>query len=155
MKTLSTLCRECGRCCQSLVLPVAKPLQKAIMESWLDARGCEVVGENEDTFYVSVNSPCPHLVSSGRKSGLSKSGSFACDIYENRPEGCRIFDGSKYDFLNCAWKSIPKNYITLEKAGIECPFCKKAGIRLRRYKQDHLWITEYRCPNGHIFQKES
>jgi hypothetical protein len=42
----------------------------------------------------------------------------------------------------------------LVKAGIECPFCKRPGIRLRRYKQGAFWITEYRCSNGHIFSKE-
>jgi Fe-S-cluster containining protein len=87
-----------------MVLPVVKPLQKSIMVDWLDARGCKVVKETNDTIYVEIDSPCPHLTKSGNK--------FSCEIYYQRPQGCRIFDGSKFDFLDCAWKD---NYVILEK----------------------------------------
>jgi ribosomal protein L14E/L6E/L27E len=53
------------------------------------------------------------------------------------------------------FKKSDYKYVVIQKSDDRCPFDHKQGIRLRRYKQDHLWITEFRCPNGHIFQKES
>jgi Fe-S-cluster containining protein len=88
-----------------MVLPVVKPLQKSIMVDWLGARGCRVVKETNDAMFVEIESPCPHLIKSA--------GKFSCEIYNERPEGCRIFDGRKFDFLECAWK---ENYVVLEKS---------------------------------------
>jgi Fe-S-cluster containining protein len=92
---------------------VVKPLQKAVMDDWLKARGCEIVSENEDTVYVKVDSSCPNLKKS--------EDGWWCEIYYKRPEGCRIFDGTKYDFLKCAWKNkvLVKptfSHVILEKA---------------------------------------
>jgi len=100
----SKLCLSCGKCCQFMVLPLVRPLQKAmenIMVDWLDARGCEVIRETADTLYVKVDYPCPHVIGKG------------CGIYKSRPEGCKVFDGRKFDFLDCAWK---ESYVVLEKA---------------------------------------
>lgn len=103
---LSSLCKTCGACCKVMVLPVVKPLQKAVMEEWLEARGCEVVREDGGAMYVKVDLPCPHLMKSDE--------GWSCDTYENRPAGCRMFDGSKYDFLKCKWTEL--RHIILEKA---------------------------------------
>jgi hypothetical protein len=149
---MTDICKNCGKCCQCLVLPVVKPLQKALMGDWLKVRGCEIVSEDESAVYVKVDSQCPHLKKSINP--VEQESGWSCEIYNERPEGCRIFDGRNVPFLDCAWKSIPKNYI-LEKSNLECPFCKRPGTRLRRYKQGAFWIVEYRCPNGHIFQKEN
>jgi len=106
MRSLSEICKSCGACCKTMVLPVVKPLQKAVMLDWLDVRDCQVVRETEDTMYVQVNKPCPQLVKG--------EDGYTCTIYEGRPEGCKVFDGRKFDFLDCAWK---ENYVVLEKAG--------------------------------------
>lgn len=111
MKNLSELCQSCGKCCKCLVLPVKKPLKKAVMEEWLSTRGCEVVREDTDTMYVMVNQPCPSLLEQRWKNGTS---TYSCGIYKSRPEGCQVFDGRKFDFLDCAWKE--QKYVVLEKA---------------------------------------
>ncbi len=107
--TLSSLCKTCGNCCKAMVLPVRKPalLKKAQTEEWLSARGARIVSEDAETLYVKVDLPCPHLNKSDE--------GWTCDQYENRPEGCREFDGTKFDFLNCRWKSVD-HILDLEKA---------------------------------------
>jgi Fe-S-cluster containining protein len=89
-----------------MVLPVSMPIQKSLMMDWLDARGCEVVAKTDDTLYVKIDYPCPNLTKSEN--------GFGCDIYSSRPEGCRIFDGRNYEFLDCVWKE--ERYVILEKA---------------------------------------
>jgi Fe-S-cluster containining protein len=99
MKNKSELCQSCGKCCQCIVLPVVKPLQKSesVFCDWIDVRGCKIIKATDDTLYIEINSLCPNLSKSD--------GKYRCEIYYQRPEGCRIFDGSKYDWLNCAWKN--------------------------------------------------
>jgi len=91
-----------------MVLPVVKPLQKAVMEEWLKARGCEILREDGDAIYVKVDLPCQHL-------NKSEDG-WTCDIYdtEGYPKGCRLFDGTQYDFLKCKWKE--QEHVVLEKS---------------------------------------
>jgi Fe-S-cluster containining protein len=149
MKTsLSDLCKKCGACCKCLVLPVPKPLNKAIFEDWLDARGCEIVGRAGGTVYVKIDHPCPHLNKSDE--------GYKCDQYFSRPEGCRMFDGSKYPFLNCAWKKAQPimAHVVLEKSGGKCPIDGSQGVLLRRYKEGVYWVREYRCRKGHIFSEQ-
>ncbi len=145
----SELCKTCGKCCQCLVLPVVRPdgMNKAIMEDWLDARGCEVIRETKDNLYVKFPYPCPHLSKSDK--------GFTCGMYHQRPQGCRIFDGSVYDFLDCAWKKAETRYVVdLKKSGYVCPMCGKSAVQVgSRYKQDHLWVRKFRCPKGHIFEE--
>jgi len=102
----SEACQSCGKCCQRMVLPVVRPLQKSesVFCDWIDARGCKIIKSTNDVLYIQVDSPCPNLIKSN--------GKFSCEIYDGRPEGCRIFDGSKYEWLDCAWK---ENYVVLEK----------------------------------------
>jgi Fe-S-cluster containining protein len=107
MKVLSQVCRDCGECCKFMVLPVISSMNKSIMESWIKARGCEVLKDAGSTIYVKINVPCPHLNKSEN--------SFSCSIYADRPEGCRLFDGRNYDFLKCAWNQLPK-FVILEKS---------------------------------------
>lgn len=109
---LSALCKTCGNCCKSFVIASKKPLQKAVMEDWLDKRGVQIVAEDHDAIYLKIDLPCPHLVKSDD--------GWSCDIYHNRPSGCRDFDGTKYDFLKCKWKEI--DHVILEKAKREKPF---------------------------------
>jgi Fe-S-cluster containining protein len=104
---MSNVCKRCGNCCKCLVLPVKKPLNKSIMNNWLSVRDCEIVKEDYDSTYVKINYKCPHLVKSVNE--------YLCDIYEDRPNGCREFDGRNYDFLDCALKKLPK-LVILEKS---------------------------------------
>ena len=104
----SNLCKTCGKCCQCLVLPITRPdgMNKAITEDWLNARGCEIVRETKDNLYVKLPYPCPHLSKSDK--------GFTCEMYHQRPQGCRIFDGSTYDFLDCAWKKAETKYVVTD-----------------------------------------
>jgi hypothetical protein len=122
MKTKSEQCQECGKCCKCMVLPLAMPMQKSesVMMDWLDARGCQIVGHTEDILYVKIDHPCPSLTKSGN--------SFGCGVYNSRPEGCRVFDGRNYDFLDCAWK---ENYVILEKGGPSRSLGRVGSIRLK------------------------
>jgi hypothetical protein len=114
------------------------------MVDWLNARGVEIIGENIMDYFVRINQPCPHLVKSDDE--------FSCDIYEQRPDGCRIFDGTRYDFLKCAWKT-KDNFVVLEKS-TKCPICGKSGVQIgSRFKRDHLWVRRFRCSSGHIFEE--
>jgi len=119
MDRKSFLCQHCGKCCESIVLPVQKPLEKSVMLEWLEARGGEIVAEQPETWYIKLNSPCPRLEKSG--------GRVLCKGYENRPQGCRIFDGTTLDWLDCAWKD-PNHYVVKaapikwqSKTGLENP----------------------------------
>lgn len=105
----SELCRRCGKCCECLVLPIDQPkiMNKSIMSDWMDARGLQVVKENKDNLYVKINYPCPHL----NKSDKGNEVTYRCGMYHQRPQGCRIFDGSTYDFLDCAWKKAEMKYV--------------------------------------------
>jgi Fe-S-cluster containining protein len=83
------------------------------MDEWLGARGCQVVAEDAGAVYVKIDVPCPHLEKS--EDGWS------CNIYYRHPEGCKVFDGTRYDFLQCAWKNkaLVKptfSHVILEKA---------------------------------------
>ena len=149
MKTsLSDLCRSCGECCKCLVLPVEKPLNKAMFEEWLEARGGTVVAKAGGRVYVKIDTPCPHLTKSEE--------GYTCDMYMSRPEGCRMFDGSHYDFLDCKWKKAKPTmaHYVLEKSGGKCPIDGKQGVLLRRYKEGAYWVREFKCPKGHIFSEQ-
>jgi|GEM_PF-4090802 len=113
-KTKSELCQGCGRCCEVMVLPLVKPLRKSEFENWLGVRGGKIIKSDNDVVYAEIYAPCPQL-------SKSDDGKFSCDIYGDHPDGCKIFDGAQYDFLDCAWKD---KYVVLEKA-MKCNTCGK------------------------------
>jgi transcription elongation factor Elf1 len=149
----SELCKRCGKCCQCLVLPVTRPteINKAIMEDWLDARGCEIIRETKDNLYIKLPYSCPSLV----KSDSGGEPIYKCNKYHQRPQGCKIFDGSVHDFLDCAWKKAEMKYVVdLKKSGYTCPMCGKTAVQVGpRFKRDYLWVRRFRCPKGHIFEE--
>jgi hypothetical protein len=131
----SDTCRSCGNCCKKLVLPVNKPLEKSnqsLMFNWLEARGLDIINEVGDILYVKIDTKCPHLKlnteSTYSKNGLVKSAkiSYECDIYSERPEGCRLFDGRNLDFLDCMLKS-KDSFVVLEKS-------IKGSIGMRKFQ---------------------
>jgi Fe-S-cluster containining protein len=95
-KLLNTLCIKCQKCCKVLWFIVHKPdeveeIQKLI--NFYQVRGFKTILSNEK-FIVEFDQPCPHLTIDG------------CDIYSNRPEVCRNYDG-RADFGNeCLWSKI-------------------------------------------------
>jgi Fe-S-cluster containining protein len=109
---------------------VKKPLQKAVMMDWLDTRGCEVIKEDTDTVYVKIDQPCPHLLEHRWKNGTS---SYSCEIYKSRPEGCQVFDGRKYDFLECSWKD---KFVVLEKSPFKMAKQQRGEEEVVRQKKE-------------------
>jgi hypothetical protein len=104
MDKKSWQCQHCGKCCKCMVLPVQRPLQKSVFLDWLQARGGKVIAEAPDVLYVKIDSICPRLEKSN--------GRVSCRPYEERPPGCRVFDGSTLDWLDCAWKDPFKYVVT-------------------------------------------
>jgi hypothetical protein len=42
----------------------------------------------------------------------------------------------------------------LIKTGGRCPHDGRQGIQIRRYRQyNGMWVRQYRCPDGHIFEE--
>jgi len=141
-KTKSELCRSCGKCCQIMIFPIVLPVNKSLFEDWLKIRGGRIV-KSDNTLYAEIYAPCPYL-------NKSESGIFSCSIYDNRPDGCKQFDGTKYDFLDCAWKD---KFVVLEKA-IKCEICGKAVTQMgSRFKRGNLWVRRFRCSKGHVFEE--
>jgi len=129
-----------------MVLPVPRLMKSVMTTDWLGARGCDIVGEDKFTFFVKVNSPCPHLVKS--------EGKFSCDIYKSRPEGCRIFDGRSYDFLDCAWK---EKFVVLEKGfktGFRAAKGEKGEEEAARERKEKKESGDY-TPNEERFKERA
>ena len=69
-------CKRCGECCRVIVFGMA--YGGADWNEYYYARGCRLV----QGVGLVVPSICPHLQQHGD--------GFACDIYDTRPELCRI-----------------------------------------------------------------
>jgi hypothetical protein len=139
----SFLCQHCGKCCECMVLPVQRPMQKSVMLEWLHARGGKIVAEADSTLYVKINSPCPHLTKSGSK--------YLCKSYESRPQGCRIFDGSTIDWLKCAWKDTNR-YVISKGFSMKRPKSGKVGSIGRLHKPAFSSDQKKRLARRHAIQ---
>lgn len=67
--------------------------------------------------------------------------------------------GSRWEVVQKIKEGGHKPAITIDEvgevkksSGITCPYDGLNGIQLRRYKQDAVWIREFRCPRGHVWQ---
>jgi len=115
MTTKSDLCLKCGKCCQFFILEIRKPdLPSEVMayEAWFAARGMIVVRAYANRWRLKFPWPCPHsktliindvdLLSGERRHEEN----WLCDIYLERPDICRRFDGrleDRRDGLDCLW----------------------------------------------------
>lgn len=115
MPTKSELCKNCGECCQFFVVMIRKPDPFMINDTreWFKARGIQIIRETKREWRLKIPLPCPHLdryIESWNNNGLMCAGNskFSCNIYDERPNVCRIFDGrlqDSRDGLNCLWKT--------------------------------------------------
>ena len=78
------ICIECQECCKTLAVPYYTADNDTI--EFYSIRGCERV-INDQGAYLLIPFSCPHLIEDG------------CDIYEDRPEVCREYDGRKVLFM--------------------------------------------------------
>jgi len=108
VKAKQRLCLGCLECCRRLLFPVKVPpmlgksddeATRAMIEFYT-AHGCEARGQLSaaGVAYVTVIAPvpCPHLTAGG------------CDIYADRPDVCRRYDGRLDPVLKdvCRWKEL-------------------------------------------------
>ena len=122
----SRLCRSCGNCCKTIIFEVRKPdlpdEQKIFVEWVTRGRGCKILREFDKFWRVRVHHPCPHL-EKYESNDEPKLVEYRCDIYQDRPENCRRFDGRlapKWDNLKCAWTGEGQHGID-NKQGLATP----------------------------------
>lgn len=99
-------CRACGLCCKSFSIVYNKKLEKIdpimfseiIRFNDLDSKGLIEVKEEKDSFEVTFNFPCKHLI--------EKDGMFSCDIYnpDSRPLLCQEYPYDETIIKDCPFK---------------------------------------------------
>jgi len=89
------LCLQCMECCKILAIPADVFSPRAI-ELYV-TRGCWLASISGGRRGVVIPYPCPHLTPKG------------CNIYEQRPQDCRDYNGTKDPLMKdkCLW--IKKN----------------------------------------------
>lgn len=94
---LHSICIACQKCCKTIAMDTQYPYEPDVIEFY-EMRGFKVSMLSNGTCRLATeNLPCPHLVDSG------------CSVYANRPEVCRIFDGSQFPDIDCAWNDFFKS----------------------------------------------
>ena len=88
----SQLCLECMECCKILKIP-HREFPTLSIRAFYEVRGCTILLER-GIFYIIVPYFCPHLTPKG------------CDIYEDRPQDCKNYDGRDDSAVNCKWKEL-------------------------------------------------
>lgn len=86
------LCLKCKKCCALIGIETKHRYEPDLVEFY-KTRGFKCYNINGGYLGVVLNFPCPHLTDTG------------CDIYKNRPNVCRNFDGRE-NFLTkdfCLW----------------------------------------------------
>lgn len=87
-------CNQCGRCCRTLVVKIAKPDEE--MGKIMEWRGVNVVDIDKDTSAIIVDDfKCKFLSRANR-----------CLIYNDRPEMCRKYPNIPNTTIlkNCGFK---------------------------------------------------
>ena len=94
-KKKSKLCLQCLECCKVIAIPVEHVSPETI-ELYV-ARGCWLAPLSGGRYGIVIPFPCPHLTPEG------------CDMYNNRPQVCKDYDGKKDPLMadKCLW--IKKN----------------------------------------------
>lgn len=93
----SKLCLQCMECCKILAVPIELKYIHPESIAFYVARGCWIAPLSGGRLGIVVPFPCPHLTPEG------------CDMYENRPQECRDYDGTRDPLMSdkCLW--IKKN----------------------------------------------
>jgi len=88
------LCLRCLECCKVFYIPVR--IATEAEKEFYEARGCTIENFRGNEVVV-IPLPCPHLTPEG------------CDIYDERSEICKSYDGTKDPLMKdkCLW--IEKN----------------------------------------------
>ena len=96
-KEKSDLCLTCLACCKALAIPTPYVYSNAEFKEFYRVRGCGIVPVTGEEFsLVWLRIACPHLTIEG------------CDIYEDRPEWCKKYDGRLDPLMKdiCKWEEL-------------------------------------------------
>ena len=100
-KMKSELCLRCLECCKLFYIPVSPDLLARRVIEFHKARGCSTILLHGNIPVVVIPFQCPHLTPEG------------CDIYGERPEVCKSYDGTDDPLMKdkCLWfkKNRKKN----------------------------------------------
>lgn len=86
-------CRFCAGCCQIVLLPMINLSHE--MEDFLLRRGFDILVAPNNSVYLKIYQPCPHLI--------YKNGFYTCNEYDKRPIICQKF---QVDGALCALSKV-------------------------------------------------
>ena len=95
IKEKQDLCLACLKCCKELWKHTVFANDSLGSIEFFEARGHVVEPSPQGVLVIKLKEECPHLTEKG------------CDIYENRPYVCKIYDGRK-DHPECLWHTLNK-----------------------------------------------
>jgi Fe-S-cluster containining protein len=75
------ICVKCQKCCKKISIYTVYSASDRTAIEFYRTRGFSINPTTKGFINLSMDIPCPHLTESG------------CDIYETRPEVCRIYVG--------------------------------------------------------------
>lgn len=93
------ICIKCQKCCKEVDVPTyAHKTSTEIdkIKAFYEARGFTTYFDMYGFLHVELYYPCPHITEKG------------CDIYENRPEVCRNYDGRRDPRIDCDLKNFQR-----------------------------------------------
>ena len=93
MRIIKDRCNGCTECCKFMAFPFPDKPKKGFYDFY-NKRGCQVK-YIDGIAWVIVPFACPKLTENG------------CGDYENRPDGCKVFDGRTHP--------ISKGYCKIER----------------------------------------
>jgi len=87
-KEQQEICVKCQECCKWVTFTLSpSDGYRNKMRDYYSHRGFDVVSSVDRFMPVMIPSPCPHLTKDG------------CNVYENRPDYCKEYDGREDPFL--------------------------------------------------------
>lgn len=92
------LCLQCMECCKIIAVQAPYCIDNKDFVEFYHTRGCAIIATKSLPVIV-IENKCPHLTDKG------------CDIYNRRPEWCRMYDGRIDPVLRhvCLWGKGKEN----------------------------------------------
>jgi Fe-S-cluster containining protein len=95
-ETKSKLCLLCLGCCKDIIITTVHRYNDSNILQAMElyhTRNIYSIGFQNGYLVLKADIPCRHLTPEG------------CSIYKSRPEACKVFDGSKSQYLEdiCLW----------------------------------------------------
>ena len=81
--SIKSPCLDCLECCKNISYEIEMKGPLRLYEEFATVRGLKISKVVGNRVYILIPLACPHLTNEG------------CEIYEFRPEVCRIYDGRR------------------------------------------------------------